>query len=191
MKKYLLFLVATMILFNQEVIAQKKAPHHHKAKVVKQHRQHKHRYVRSKVVVVHPRKSRVLVTMPAGHAVIVFKGNNHYYHNGLFYRYHANAYHLFAPPVGIRIAALPLGHHRILFAGKPYFYYGGVYYAQQANEYEVVEPKQGMTVPELPEENVEEITIDGQNYYAYDDILYKKVVTTEGVAYEVVGKLED
>jgi hypothetical protein len=46
-------------------------------------------------------------------------------------------------------------------------------------------------VPELPENDVEVVTIDGETYYEFDDILYKPLVTKEGVQYEVVGRLDD
>ena len=59
------------------------------------------------------------------------------------------------------------------------------------NEYEVVEPSVGTVVPELPENDVEVVTIDGETYYEFDDILYKPLVTKEGVQYEVVGRLDD
>ena len=73
----------------------------------------------------------------------------------------------------------------------PHYYYRGVYYRQVNNEYEVVEPSVGTVVPELPENDVEVVTIDGETYYEFDDILYKPLVTKEGVQYEVVGRLDD
>ena len=35
------------------------------------------------------------------------------------------------------------------------------------------------------------MNIDGNVYYAFDDVLYKSIVTTDGVQYEVVGRLDD
>ncbi len=67
----------------------------------------------------------------------------------------------------------------------------GTYYREVGSEYEAVEPVVGTIVPELPEDNVDEITIDGQTYYEYDDMLYKAIVTSTGIEYEVVGKLGD
>jgi hypothetical protein len=67
----------------------------------------------------------------------------------------------------------------------------GTFYREAGKEYEAVEPTVGAVVPDLPEHNVEEVTIDGKTFYEYDHILYKSIVTEDGLKYEVVGKLDD
>jgi hypothetical protein len=98
---------------------------------------------------------------------------------------------LIVAPRGLRVGFLPLGNRSLLIHNIPHYYYAGTYYRAVGNEYEVVQPSIGTVVPELPEDNVEEITIDGQSYLEYDDVLYKTVVTTTGIQYEVVGRLDD
>lgn len=161
-------------------------PNSHKTTVVKVNR-----YPRNKVVVVKPRKVYNVTVLPTGYTTIIYGKRNYYCHNGYFYHYHDNIYTTIVPPFGLRIKVLPFGYRSVFIAGVPHYYYRGVYYMQRDNEYEVVEPKVGVIVPELPEDNVEEVTIDGNVYYAFDDILYKSIVTTDGVQYEVVGKLDD
>ncbi len=78
-----------------------------------------------------------------------------------------------------------------MFGAVPHFYYMGTYYRQNNNEeYETVEPAVGAIVPELPDHDVDEVTIDGKTFFEYDNVLYKSVVTNDGVQYEVVGKLD-
>lgn len=57
-------------------------------------------------------------------------------------------------------------------------------------EYEIVDAPVGAVVEELPENNVEEITIDGQPYYEIDGMVYKTIDSENGKQYEVVGKLD-
>tara|TARA_R110002049_G_scaffold175533_1_gene342829 strand:+ start:1311 stop:1478 length:168 start_codon:yes stop_codon:yes gene_type:complete len=53
----------------------------------------------------------------------------------------------------------------------------------------VVEPEIGTIVYELPED-YERVTIDGQTYYEYGNILYEKVQLDGTRAYEVVGIID-
>jgi hypothetical protein len=161
----------------------------HRAKVVKVTTIR--RYPKNRVVVVRSRPVRTVTVLPVGYTTIVYRNRNYYHHAGYFYRYNNNIYTVIAPPMGIRVKVLPVGYRTFVVGGVTRYYYGGVYYTQVADEYETSEPVIGTIVPELPMDDVEEVTIDGQTYYAYDDILYKSVVTKDGVQYEVAGKLDD
>ena len=70
-----------------------------------------------------------------------------------------------------------------------YFVVAGTFYTQIGNEYEVVEPEIGTIVYELPED-YERVTIDGQTYYEYGNILYEKEQLDGTRAYEVVGIID-
>ena len=148
-------------------------------------------YHRNNAVVVRERNIRSVPILPPGYSSITFRERNYFYHGGLFYNYIGNTYSVIAPPIGIRIRELPMGYTRIVFGGIPHYYYMGAYYRGDGSEYETVEPTMGMIVPELPQDNVQQVTINGINYYEYDNILYKEVVTNNGVRYKVVGKLSD
>lgn len=169
-----------------------------KAKKVRVHKKvHKHnkrnyktvRYQRKNVVIVKPRKVTRVKVLPVGHNVVVFKKRNYHYHGGRYYQYKNGVYATTYAPRGLRIKVLPIGYRTIVFSGHTRYYYRGVYYNKVNNEYEVVEPLVGAVVPELPEDNVDEVSIDGVQYYEYDGVLYKPKVTTDGVQYEVMGEV--
>ncbi|MDR3704706.1 MAG: DUF6515 family protein [Paludibacteraceae bacterium] len=149
-----------------------------------------HRFSRNKVVVVKPRRVRTMRVLPRGYSTIAFSGRNYYYRGGLFYGLFGGAYTVIAAPIGIRVRILPVGYRRIFIGGAPYFYYSGVYYRPVDDGYETIEPTSGTIVPELPQDDVDKVTIDGQTYYEYDKILYKPIVTDNGLQYQVAGKLD-
>jgi hypothetical protein len=147
-------------------------------------------FARTRVTVVKQRTVRMFQTLPVGYASTLYGGRNFYHYGGRYYGYSGNMYSIIGAPIGIRIRLLPAGYKRVFIGGAPHFYYSGVYYREIGNnEYEVIEPIIGTIVPELPDENVEEVMIDGQTLYEYDNILYKSIVTKDGTQYEVVGKL--
>lgn len=149
------------------------------------------RYPRNKVVVVKPRVVHTVKVLPVGYTQVFYGKRNYYCHGGYYYHYHNGIYRTIVPPFGFRIGFLPIGYRTVYINTLPHYYYRGIYYRQVNNEYEVVEPTVGTVVPELPENDVEVVTIDGETYYEFDDILYKTLVTKEGLQYEVVGKLDD
>jgi Family of unknown function (DUF6515) len=147
-------------------------------------------FSRTHITVIKQRNVKMFQNLPNGYSNVIFGGQNFYHYGGRYYGYSGNMYTIIGAPIGIRVRLLPVGHRRILIGGVPHFYYSGVYYRDIGNsEYEVVEPTIGTIVPELPDENVEEVMIDGQKLYEYDNILYKNVMTKFGTEYEVVGKL--
>ncbi len=147
-------------------------------------------FPRTKVVVVKPRV-RVVNVLPVNHTRIVYRNRPYYYQGGRYYHYVNNSYTIIAPPRGIRIGFLPVGYRRVMVGNVSNYYYMGTYYRPIGNEYEAFDPNVGTIVPDLPEDNVEEVIIDGQVYYECNDILYKAISTNNGTEYEVVGKLND
>lgn len=167
---------------------------HDRVKVVRhENRNAKIVYSRSKRVIVRPRIVRTVRVLPAGYTTFVHNRNNYYAHAGLYYSLRNNVYVVTPPPFGIRVSILPVGYRSLNWRNTNYYYNQGAYYNRIAatNEYEVIEPQIGMVVPELPAENVEEVTINDQVYYEFDDYLYKQIPTKDGLQYEVVGKLSD
>lgn len=148
-------------------------------------------FARTNLTIVRKRNVRVVQALPTGYSTIGFGGRNFFFHGGRYYNYVGNSYSMIAPPFGLRIRVLPVGYRRIFIGPIPHFYYGGVYYRQVGDEYETVQPAVGTIVPELPQDDIEEVTIDGQTLYEVDNILYKSVVTNDGNQYEVVGTLKD
>jgi hypothetical protein len=110
--------ICILALFTNNLFAQKHPEKHRKVvKTTKVHRTYHnkkvkvvkvHKYPRNKVVVVHQRRVRTVPVLPEGHATIVFKGRNYYYHGGYYYNYFGNTYTVIAPPIGIRIKIFEL-----------------------------------------------------------------------------------
>jgi hypothetical protein len=149
------------------------------------------KFKRNQIVVVKKRNVRTLNSLPNGYTTCVYRKNNYYYHGGFFYRNTNNIYHVIAPPRGIKIKVLPVGYRKIMIGNRPHFYFQGVYYKQVGNEFETVEPEVGTIVPDIPQDVAEQVTVGGESYYEFANVLYKSVETPAGTQYQVAGELED
>lgn len=120
-------------------------------------------------------------------------GVDYAFRDGRYYLYRGGQYVVTTPPRGIRVAIIPAGFLTIMVRNLAYYYYGGAYYRLDVaqNTYEVVDPPMGAIVPELPQYDVNAVVVNGKTYLEYDGILYKSVVTDEGVQYKVMGTLSD
>lgn len=92
--------------------------------------------------------------------------------------------------VGSRVKARPARSTVIYFNNVLYLFADGVYYKSVDQEYEVIKPQIGMIVPALPEDGVKEMKIKDEVFYSYGDVLYKKVVTKDGIKFEVQGFID-
>lgn len=161
--------------------------------VVKKFRNHKHRYYNHRqFVVVRARRPHVVLHQ-AGYSRYLHRNMEYFYNDGWFYRNINGAYTVVAPPFGLRIKVLPVGYRTILFSGVPYLFHHGIYYLEHPSkgDYEVVEPAIGAIVPDLPNEDVEEVTMNGQTYYECNNVLYEPVTTTDGTQYKVATILHN
>lgn len=91
-------------------------------------------------VVVHGKKNRhkTVVTLPARHKTIHYRGADYYYVRGTYYRKRPSGYIVIAPPVGLIIATLPTGYTTVHIDSSIYFHYQGVYYQPVPSGYIVV-----------------------------------------------------
>ena len=145
--------------------------------------------------VVYANKSPKVATikyLPKTSKKVVYKKSNYAFYKGRYYKTLQGKHIVVAPPRGLRIKVLPVGFIRIALGPHHYYYYEGVYYrdVEETDEFEVVDAPIGAMVDEIPFD-AEVVVYDGKVYYEYLDILYKKVETPEGDAYEIVGQLED
>lgn len=185
------FLMGLFLLLSPSLLAQKRGK---ASKKHNHHANHNHKarhYHRNKVVIIKKRRGRVIAKLPNGHLNYIHKGRNLIYHNGWFYEKKDANYVTAITPYGLRIKTLPVKHQRLIIVGKPYIFANGIYYTAVHDEYEVTEPIIGAIVDELPEEEVEEITVDGEALLEHEGYLYKKITTNEKTQYELVGKLEE
>jgi hypothetical protein len=148
-------------------------------------------YSRNKVIIVRNRRVRTFNTLPFGYNTFAFAGGNYYHHAGFCYGFYNNVYRIRPFPRGFRINVLPIGYHTIIYQGTPRYYYAGTYYTKVDGGYKTAVPVTGMLVPNLPEEDLEEVKIDGESYYEYDDVLYKTIATDTGDQYKVIGHIGD
>lgn len=139
--------------------------------------------------VVVPAKTKTVAKLPAKHSSVTVKGANFFVSGGKYYRKSGVSFSLVLPPIGLRVKTLPPAPKPFRYNNVVYYVDAGAIYQQVGSEYEVIAPTVGMVVPELPEVNVSQLSIDGKIFYEYEGMLYKPVVTTEGVQYEVVGDI--
>lgn len=178
---------------NRNVRNDNRGVRHDNNRVVKVRERNIRHYPRERTVVVTHRPDRFQPEIHRDHRVIRYHGNDYRYYNGRYYRPHNGSYIVVTPPRGIRVNVIPNNFLTIMVGRNPFYYYDGVYYRQdrQLNEYEVVDAPMGAIVPELPQDDVRAVVINGKTYFEYDNILYKAVVTGEGVQYKVMGTLSD
>lgn len=148
------------------------------------------RGARRNVVVTRPQRVHTINRIDNTYTRYRHGGYDYSYRDGHYYRHGGGVYTRCGAPYGLRIRVIPTHYNRIVIGAVPYFYFGGIFYRQYESEYEVVQPPVGAIVPELPEYGVSEVTINGEIYYEYDNMLYKPVVTRDGVQYRVVGNMD-
>ena len=144
---------------------------------------------RSRIVYIHPRRSRTIRVLTGGAIVIRNKRRSLHFGNGFFYRPYSGQYLIVRPPLGLRITSLPIGYRRIVFGSTPYYYSAGTFYTASGGGYIVASPPVGIVVNSLPDE-ADEVRIDGIDLYELNGVLYKKVKTTQENTYEVTGETE-
>lgn len=141
----------------------------------------------------YPFHRRVIRTLPKHHVRITFRGLPYFYHSGVYYTIYGNEYIVVLPPRGFRITVLPIGHTRLVIGTSVYFYHSGIYYTtstttstESEKSYEVTQPPIGIILNDIPSE-AKMVIIDGNTYYEFNDILYKKGIDLNGKnTYEVV-----
>jgi len=141
----------------------------------------------------YPTRRRVVRTLPRHHVTLMYGGLSYFYYSGIYYSLYGEEYIVVMPPRGFRIHVLPVGHVRIVVGPSIYFYHSGVYYSESTvsstednGKYEVTKAPVGVVLNEISKDS-EEIIIDGKVFYEYNDVLYKKVINSEGIAsYKVV-----
>ncbi len=126
--------------------------------------------------------------LPGGRIVFRDKDRNYYFHDGRYYDYNNGRYISVVPPIGFRVRNLPFGFREFVNSTRTYFYFGGLFYILLNNEYEIVDPPVGAIVYDLPDD-ADRVQIEGRTYYQYNGTLYRRVVTPNGRAFKVVGKL--
>ncbi len=129
--------------------------------------------------------------LPNGAIAIKHKGVRFHYYGGKYYRHYAGKYISVAPSIGIRIRVLPKGHISFVINNRAYFYHDGVYYTKRrlGRVYEVIDAPIGAVIHYLPL-SAERIRINGRHFFECNLTIYKKIRSSYGHSYQVVGHLE-
>ncbi|WP_297792073.1 DUF6515 family protein [uncultured Eudoraea sp.] len=90
-----------------------------------------------RTVRVYPKYGTVVTTLQKPR-IIVHKGVNFHFANGIWYKARGRKYVVCAAPVGIKVRHLPRGNKVVVYRGIKYHTYNGVYYKKQGKKYIVV-----------------------------------------------------
>jgi hypothetical protein len=159
------------------------AQRHHKVK--------KYKYTPSYRYTKLPRWGNSYNITPKNAFLITHSGKKYHYHSGIYYKRSGANYIITKAPIGIRIRTLPKERIKCNIKGKKYFYYYGTFYIKtdEADEYITVDPPKGAIVDALPE-GYKDVTVDGNEYYEFEGILYKPVISeNDEELFEVTGKM--
>jgi hypothetical protein len=200
-KIFQLGLLFIFMLGTSELIAQKRNTRNGKAATSKsinnnragsnnyRHDRVRNQPIRRSAHYRYPRHRRAVRVLPRHHVSIVYRGLPYFYHAGIYYTTYGNEYAVILPPRGFRIGILPVGHVRIVMGPTVYYYHSGIYYIATPNSvdniepaYEVVTPPVGTIVSDIHEDS-QEVLLDGNIFYEYNDVLYKRIVND---TYEVI-----
>lgn len=139
----------------------------------------------------YPNHRRVVRSLHHNHLRFVFGGLTYFYSSGVYYTSFGNEYMVVVPPGGFRVAVLPVGYVRIMVGPVPYFYHSGIYYvasndSNSIENFEITEPPVGAVISDISQD-AEQIIMDGNILYEYNDVFYKPINNENGkTTYKVV-----
>jgi hypothetical protein len=90
-----------------------------------------------RTVKVYPRHGTVVTTLYQPR-LVVHKGVNFHFSNGIWYKARGRKYVVCAAPVGIKVRKLPVGNKVVVLSGRKYYTYNGVFYKKKGRNYIVV-----------------------------------------------------
>jgi hypothetical protein len=90
-----------------------------------------------RTVKVYPRYGTVVTTLYQPR-LVVHKGVNFHFSNGVWYKAKGRKYVVCAAPVGVKVKKLPLGNKVVIYGGKKYYTYNRVFYKKNRRIYIVV-----------------------------------------------------
>ena len=80
----------------------------------------------------------VVVTKVYKPRVVVHKGTNYFYSNGIWYTAYGRKYRISRAPIGIKISFIPRGYKIVRHHGKKYYLHNGIWYVKKKGYYTVV-----------------------------------------------------
>jgi hypothetical protein len=113
-----------------------------------------------------------------------------FFHDGYFYRQNAGCYNMVPAPLGIFIPRLPFKALKIFHSGLAIWFLAGNFYRESINGYQVIETPLGIRVPELPEADLESVFMDGEKFFLFNNVLWKKRETRHAFYFEAIDYLQ-
>lgn len=90
-----------------------------------------------RTVRVYPKHGTVVTTLHQPR-IVVHKGVNFHFANGIWYKARGRKYVVCAAPVGIKVRQLPRGNKVVVYRGVKYHTYNGIYYKKKGKRFIVV-----------------------------------------------------
>ena len=94
----------------------------------------------------YPPRGQAVPILPKDHRVVPYRGENYYFHSGVWYRHSESRFVVILPPIGLVAPFLPPFYTTVWVGGLPYYYAGGVYYTWYPEE-------RGYVVAQAPPES--------------------------------------
>ena len=135
-------------------------------------------------------------SLPRGYHSRRYNKIRYYYYDGIYYRRVNGYYCICRPPFGVRIAMSLFGYAPTAVWFSPYapvvyndcYCFDGVFYRLRGRYYHVIEPPIGAIIPQIPSD-YEVVMMDGETCYRVEDTLYKMVVLSGRICFEVIANL--
>lgn len=90
-----------------------------------------------RVAAVYPGHGTVVTTIHKP-SIVIHKGVNFHFSNGVWYTARGRKYVVCAPPVGITVRRLPRGRKAVVYNGRKLYRYKGVWYKKNGRGYVIV-----------------------------------------------------
>jgi hypothetical protein len=89
-------------------------------------------------------------------------------------------------PVGIFIPRLPFNALKIFHNGLAIWFLAGNFYRESNNGFLVIETPLGIRVPELPEADLEPVFLEGEKFFLFKNVLWKKRESRHALYFEAI-----
>ena len=135
-------------------------------------------------------------SLPRGYHSRRYNKIRYYYYDGIYYRRINGYYCICRPPFGVRIAMSLFGYAPTAVWFSPYapviyddcYCLDGVFYRLRGRYYHVIEPPIGAIIPQIPAD-YEVVMMNGETCYRVEDALYRMVVLSGRICFEVIANL--
>ena len=152
----------------------------------RKHHRPKHHWFRAQQNRRFERPIQGISWLPAGAFCLPHSQRSIFFSDGYFYRRNAGCFYRIPALLGAFIPELPINAVKILHRGNMLWFLAGNFYRESINGYQVIETPLGIRVPELPEAELESVFMDGEKFFLFNNVLWKKRETRHGLYFEAI-----